>query len=99
MWVLRALAADIDHPVSFRLMPGAVQTIGRAGAADYCLDAPLVSRLHCRVEVAPDGRVEIIDLDSTNGTWIDGERISRAPLSPGSILRVGRVEFALENAV
>ena len=96
MWFLRALNADADRPVSFRLMPGAVKTIGRLGAADFCLDVPLVSRLHCRVEVAADGSVEILDLDSTNGTWIDGVQITRARLRPGSVLRVGRVEFALE---
>jgi pSer/pThr/pTyr-binding forkhead associated (FHA) protein len=96
MWLLRALDADVNHPVSFRLMAGAVQTIGRAGSADFCLDVPLVSRLHCRIEVAADGEVEVVDLDSTNGTWIDGQRITRAPLRPGSVLRVGRVEFALE---
>ena len=98
MWVLRALAADANHPVSFRLMPGAVKTIGRVGAADFCVDAPLVSRVHCRVEAGAEGEVEIVDLDSTNGTWIDGARITRAVLRPGSVLRVGRVEFALERA-
>jgi pSer/pThr/pTyr-binding forkhead associated (FHA) protein len=79
-------------------MPATVKTIGRVGAADFCLDVPLVSRLHCRVEVDPEGDVEIVDLDSTNGTWIDGGRITRARLRPGSILRVGRVEFGLEPA-
>jgi pSer/pThr/pTyr-binding forkhead associated (FHA) protein len=98
MWVLRALDADVNHPLSFRLLPGAVRTIGRVGAADFCLDVPLVSRLHCRVEVGADGEVGVLDLDSTNGTWIDGVRITRAPLRPGGVLRVGRVEFTLEAA-
>jgi ABC transport system ATP-binding/permease protein len=98
MWLLRARDADVNHPLSFRLVPGAVKTIGRVGAADFCLDVPLVSRLHCRVEVAADGGVDIVDLGSTNGTWIDGQRITRAALAPGSVLRVGRVEFALERA-
>ena len=97
MWLLRALDAEANHPLTFRLMPGAVRTIGRAGAADFCLDVPLVSRVHCRVEVGADGAVEVVDLESTNGTWIDGARIQRAPLRPGGILRVGRVEFALER--
>ena len=57
-----------------------------------------MSRLHCRVEVAADGSVEILDLDSTNGTWIDGVRITRAPLLAGNVLRVGRVDFTLEEA-
>ena len=97
MWVLRALGADANHPLSFRLLSGAVKTIGRIGAADFCLDVPLVSRVHCRIEVDADGGVEVVDLDSTNGTWIDGDRITRAPLRPGGVLRVGRVEFTLER--
>jgi pSer/pThr/pTyr-binding forkhead associated (FHA) protein len=99
MWVLRALDADPDHPLSFRLAPGAIKTIGRAGAADFCLDLPLVSRLHCRLEVGPDGAVEVVDLDSTNGTWVDGEKVLRAAIRSGSTLRVGRVAFTLEPAV
>ena len=97
MWVLRALGADANHPLAFRLLAGAVKTIGRIGAADFCLDVPLVSRVHCRIEVDVDGGVEVVDLDSTNGTWIDGDRITRAPLRPGGVLRVGRVEFTLER--
>jgi pSer/pThr/pTyr-binding forkhead associated (FHA) protein len=96
MWVLRALDADVNHPLSFRLTPGMIKTIGRVGAADFCLDVPLVSRLHCRLEVGPGGELTVVDLDSTNGTWIDGERIVSAPLRPGSVLRVGRVDFVLE---
>ena len=97
MWVLRALDADVNHPLSFRLMPGAVKTVGRSGAAEFCLDAPLVSRLHCRVSATPDGAVEVFDLDSTNGTWINGERVTRSALAEGQTLRVGRVEFVLER--
>jgi pSer/pThr/pTyr-binding forkhead associated (FHA) protein len=98
MWVLRALDADANHPLSFRLLPGTIKTIGRVGAADFCLDVPLMSRLHCRIEVGAEGDVVVVDLDSTNGTWVDGERIARAALRPGGVLRVGRVEFVLEPA-
>ena len=98
MWLLRALDSSDERPLAFRLMPGAVKTIGRAGAADFCVDAPLVSRVHCRVTVAGDGSVEVVDLDSTNGTWVAGERISRAALTEHQVLRVGRVEFILERA-
>lgn len=97
MWVLRALNADPGHPLAFRLMPGAVKTVGRAGAADLCLDVPLVSRLHCRLEVGMDGGVDVIDLDSTNGTWVNGAKVRQASIGVGGILRVGRVEFVLER--
>jgi ABC transport system ATP-binding/permease protein len=97
MYVLKELGADADHPLAFRLMPGAVRTIGRDRAADFCVDLPLVSRLHCRLEVGADGSVEVIDLDSTNGTWVNGEKVARAPIAPGCTLKVGRVAFALER--
>jgi pSer/pThr/pTyr-binding forkhead associated (FHA) protein len=97
MWLLRALDSSADRPLVFRLSTGAVKTIGRARHADFCVDVPLVSRVQCRLTVAEDGQVEVVDLDSTNGTWIDGERVSRAPLSEGHVLRVGRLEFVLER--
>ena len=97
MWLLRALDSSEERPVAFRLTPGSVKTIGRARRADFCVDAPLVSRLHCRVSAAPDGAVEVFDLDSTNGTWINGERVTRSALAEGQTLRVGRVEFVLER--
>jgi pSer/pThr/pTyr-binding forkhead associated (FHA) protein len=97
MWMLRALPADADAPLVFRLMPGHMQTIGRAPGASFIVDAPLVSRVHCRLTVADDGRVDVTDLESTNGTWINGEKISAGSLPEGGVLRVGRVEFVLER--
>jgi pSer/pThr/pTyr-binding forkhead associated (FHA) protein len=97
MWLLRALDGNDDRPLTFRLTPGSIKTIGRAGGADFGIDAPLVSRLHCRVSVAGDGTVDVVDLDSTNGTWIDGGRITEGVLAEGHLLRVGRVEFVLER--
>ena len=91
MWVLRALGADANHPLSFRLLAGAVKTVGRIGAADFCLDVPLGSRVHCRIEVDADGGVEVVDLDSTNGTFVNGQRATRAALKDGDRLGVGRV--------
>ena len=98
MWLLRALDGNDERTFTFRLEAGAVKTIGRAKRADFCVDAPLVSRLHCRVSAAADGAVHVVDLGSTNGTWIDGETIGRATLAEGHILRVGRVEFVLERS-
>jgi pSer/pThr/pTyr-binding forkhead associated (FHA) protein len=97
MWLLRALGSDPEHPLAFRLTPGASKTLGRAAHADFCVDVPLVSRFQCRLDVSHDGVVEVVDLDSTNGTWINGERVGRAELLEGQLLRVGRVEFVLER--
>ena len=97
MWKLRAVDSDPTVPLVFRLLAGHMRTIGRTSGANFVVDAPLISRVHCRLIVANDGRVEVVDLDSTNGTWVNGERVQTAPLCEGNVLRVGRVEFVLER--
>ena len=78
---------------TFRLLPGSIRTVGRATGADFIVDAPLVSRVHCRLIVAPDGTLEVRDLESTNGTFVNGERIEKARLKSGDRLGVGRIEL------
>ena len=63
-----------------------------ARAADLILDAALVSRIHCRLE-ANDETLEVIDLESTNGIYVNGERVMTAHMIPGDRLKVGRVEL------
>ena len=96
MWILRTSAANAK-PVTFRMTSGAVKTIGRAKGADIIIDAALVSRVHCRLEARRDG-VDVTDLSSTNGTFVNGKRVERATLSTGDLLRVGRVELTLERS-
>lgn len=86
MWILQS-----DEPrATFRLPPGAVKTVGRAAGADFIVDGALVSRLHCRLS-AGDDDVEVVDLKSTNGTFVNGRRVHKAHLGDGDTLRVGRV--------
>ena len=97
MWTLKVVPADPEHPLTFRLLPGHLRTIGRGAGSSFIVDAPLISRVHCRITVSDTGVVEVTDLASTNGTWIDGEPITTARLDVGHTLRVGRVEFVLER--
>ncbi|MFF4100272.1 FHA domain-containing protein [Streptomyces sp. NPDC001903] len=78
------------------LHPGAIR-IGRSADADVPLDDPDVSRLHCAVTVMPDGRVAVADLDSTNGTTVDGAPVGARPVSlaPGALLRIGESTLRL----
>lgn len=63
--------------------------IGRAPSSGLMLEATEVSRAHCRIVVG-DGAVLATDLGSTNGTFIDGKRITHAtPLMPGAVLQIG----------
>jgi pSer/pThr/pTyr-binding forkhead associated (FHA) protein len=96
MWMLESTAAAPDTLV-FRLLPGSIKTVGRAPRADFVVDAPLVSRLHCRLTLQDDG-VLVEDLDSTNGTFVNGSRVRKGLLASGDLLRVGRMEFAVRRA-
>ena len=70
--------------------------IGRTAPADIVVFEPGVSREHCVVEFAAD-KLRVMDLNSTNGTYIDNKRIGRAEILPvGSVLRVGNVSFEHE---
>jgi len=95
MWILES--TDPELPFTFRILPGSIKTVGRARRADFIVDAALVSRLHCRLTL-DDAGLGVEDLGSTNGTWVNGNKIGRAPLAAGDKLKVGRVEFAVKAA-
>lgn len=92
MWILRTVSEGDPEKV-FRIVPGGVRTLGRATGADFSLDAALVSRIHCRLTATPNGGLEVRDLDSTNGTFVNGKRVQSAQLSSGDRIQVGRVEL------
>ncbi|POX64670.1 hypothetical protein C3492_02645 [Streptomyces sp. Ru62] len=73
------------------LLHGGRITVGRSADADVPLDDPDVSRLHCVVTVGADGRVSVADLGSTNGTSLDGVRVTERPVRvpAGALLRIG----------
>ena len=63
-----------------------VMVVGRKrGVADICLNRGSVSKLHC-VIVKTDGLLFVRDLGSTNGTKVNGQRITRGALLPGDEL-------------
>ena len=90
-------AEDAPQPFVFRIIPGNVKTIGRAPRADFRVDAALVSRLHCRL-AAGAGEIEAVDLKSTNGTYVNGERVDRGTLKAGDTLRIGAIELVVSRS-
>jgi ABC transport system ATP-binding/permease protein len=98
MWILRTISEEIPEK-TFRVLPGSIKTIGRATGADFIVDAALVSRVHCRITAMANGDLEVRDLESTNGTFVNGNRIEAVTLAPGDKIQVGRVELvALRDA-
>jgi DNA segregation ATPase FtsK/SpoIIIE, S-DNA-T family len=79
-----------DTGLTVALSPGR-HRIARDTTAPVCLRDPDVSRSqHAWVEVAPDGRATITDEGSTNGTFVDGYRLSgTVALNPTSTVRIG----------
>jgi pSer/pThr/pTyr-binding forkhead associated (FHA) protein len=93
MWILRTVT-DGQPEKTFRILPGGVKTVGRATGADFIVDAALVSRVHCRLTALPDGQLELRDLESTNGTYVNGVRIGQPLiLMSGDRVQVGRIEL------
>jgi len=75
-----------------------VKTVGRAPRADFIVDAALVSRLHCRITATAD-KLEVVDLKSTNGTFVNGKRVHKGHVADGDTLRVGRVELTVQKRI
>ncbi len=96
MWILRTLIQDQPEK-TFRITPGGIRTVGRAAGADFIVDAALVSRVHCRLTAFEDGALEVRDLESTNGTFVNGQRVDFARLTDGDRLQVGRVEMTVSR--
>jgi hypothetical protein len=73
-------------------------TVGRGGQNDLVLTGDeFASARHARIEARPDG-VWVQDLDSTNGTYVNGARVLGAKLLvAGDILRVGETDLRIEE--
>ncbi|MDP6962613.1 MAG: FHA domain-containing protein, partial [Planctomycetota bacterium] len=73
-----------------------VAIIGRGQDCDVCVNDPLASRHHCRIELV-DNQVYLVDLDSRNGSWVGGNRIDRHMFVGSDILRIGSTTIKLHN--
>ncbi|AKV02265.1 Nitrogenase (molybdenum-iron)-specific transcriptional regulator NifA [Labilithrix luteola] len=92
-----ALVLTGNHKGTSKVVGGRL-TIGKAADNDLVLSDDTVSRHHCEIVRAPDG-LHVRDLDSTNGTKIDGTRIREAMVQTGSVLKVGEVELQFKPTV
>lgn len=82
--------APLDEPASPSQPTPTTSSVslGYATSNDIVATTPTVSGRHARIYVQ-DGRYTIEDQGSTNGTWVDGARVTRAILAPGSVISLG----------
>ncbi|HAO77691.1 MAG TPA: hypothetical protein DCQ92_01710 [Verrucomicrobia subdivision 3 bacterium] len=73
-----------------------IATLGREAGNDFVIDHSSVSGNHCEFMVMDSG-VTVKDLNSSNGTFIDGQAVNESILLPGQTLQLGEVRLQLEQ--
>src|SRR6185436_13448915 len=71
-------------------------TIGRVEDNTFQIAEPSVSSHHCEL-LLRGSDVVVRDLNSTNGTFINGEKVTETVIKPGQVLRLGQIEMRLES--
>ncbi|MEU6576888.1 FHA domain-containing protein [Streptomyces sp. NPDC046805] len=90
-----ALTGTFRQPTTVRPLPQRTVRIGRAADSDLVIDDLIVSRRHAELCRHADGTYEIADLGSHNGTFLNGQPVTRAPIGPGDIVGIGHSAFCL----
>ncbi|HSN86012.1 MAG TPA: adenylate/guanylate cyclase domain-containing protein, partial [Thermoanaerobaculia bacterium] len=90
--ILKLVAVNGSN--AFRVTPGRTFVAGRAVTCDLAIQDPTVSRLHAELEAADSG-LRIRDLGSTNGTYVNGERVGAALVPAGTRITFGKVDFEI----
>ncbi len=73
-----------------------VNRFGRVAGNEFCIEHPTISSRHCEIHLTSEG-VKVRDCGSTNGTFVNGERITEAELLAGQTLQLGDVELFVDN--
>jgi hypothetical protein len=78
----------------FEVLTGRL-VIGRSKRCDIRIKDGSISSMHAAIEKATDGYY-VVDLDSTNGIRVDGQRVKREKVSPGRIVQLGRLVLQMK---
>src|ERR1700733_3861577 len=70
--------------------------IGRLSSAHLSLEDDRISRIHSVIQVSSDNQVSILDMGSTEGTFVNGKRVSKGALSHGDEITLGATKLLLE---
>jgi hypothetical protein len=81
--------------MTFLLHPGEIN-VGRHPESDILLDDVTVSRQHCRFDCT-ESSLSVADLGSTNGTYVNDERVEESVLAAGDQVLIGRFQFVVAH--
>ncbi|HUY45078.1 MAG TPA: FHA domain-containing protein [Streptosporangiaceae bacterium] len=90
-----AVSSVDRRPTSVMRAPARVLRIGRAPGNDLVVPDLSVSREHAELRNIGGGRYEIVDLDSHNGTFVNGRQVTRATVTEQDLIGIGRASFRL----
>ncbi|WP_063713051.1 FHA domain-containing protein [Nocardia jiangxiensis] len=87
-------SAPAAHPGAVVRITGTLR-VGRAADNDIVVPDLMVSRHHAEVRVIGEGKYRVVDLDSHNGTYVNGARVDVADLSEGDSIGMGHTTYRL----
>jgi hypothetical protein len=96
----------VKIPLTFRIYKGdqllrtetltqPVIKVGKLSSSHLRIDDELVSRMHAVIEVTGPGEISIIDLGSTKGTIVNGQKVNKAKLQDGDVIVLGDTRIVL----
>jgi adenylate cyclase len=88
--------SGVENPYRFELRPGTTLLVGRAVESDCAVVDATVSRRHAQLVVSDNG-VQVKDIGSSNGTFVNGVKVDGYFVVPGDTLTFGKVVFRVEE--
>src|SRR5690348_12308119 len=85
-----------ESTYGYSLPETASVVVGRAPTSDFPIIDPTISRRHAQI-LRQDDKILVRDLGSSNGTYVNGERVESVELKAGDIVTFGKVKFRLEE--
>jgi adenylate cyclase len=92
--VFKLLSTSGDQSID--LLPGRTLVVGRAVTSDVPIYDPTISRKHAEIALA-DGGVRVKDLGSSNGTFLNGARVTEVEAGPNDVVTFGKVAFRVSE--
>lgn len=94
MATLRVLLSE-NNPITHDLSDEVI-TVGRISENSLQIEDDSISSRHAKIEVS-GGTIKLTDLDSTNGTFVNGQPVTEVVLKPGDLIRFGNVDTEFQS--